>query len=380
MRLVSFNDGGALMHSVHESFASLLSLTLRGKTAIAALGPIYTADPAAALLVPFQRSAVESGWQVTADTLAPKEIAERTRRLRCEAAAKDLTLLFDQSDGFKELIEWTRAGLLLEICRANGINYTGRGLIQVPWRLNGTVTGRFGTEPVRGETAGSGWTFNPLSLGPNDRASIVPRGPGRRICVMDFRAMDLCSMVSLVPGLSLRYEQPESIEAMCGGVSVPGPSDRIVDLHAVTVRHLFGHDYSLHDFHRIRTHVKEQIFVHAYGGNSDLRRDFQQKLPELDWLRNKPHGEGARLVQSQSARAFRAALSEALPLLLQPEVMPLFTVHDELALEYSETHSSELAKVAMALEKGASQRIGMPYSVGVSTGLTYEEAKNNERT
>lgn len=372
MRLVSFNDGGALMHSVHDSFAGLLSLTLRGKTAIAALGPIYTADPAAGLLLPFIRSAVETGWQVDPDTLAPKEVLERARKLRREQTALNVTLLFDQSEGFKELIEWTRAGLVLEVCRANGVNYAGRGQIRVPWRLNGTVTGRFGTEPVRGD----GWTFNPLSLGPRDRVAITPRSPDRRIAVMDFRAMDLCSMVSLVPGLAAKYDQPEPVAVAWDGVPVPGPKNRIADLHAITVKHLFGHDYSLHDYPKIRAHVKEQIFVHAYGGNSDLRRDFQEKLPELDWLRQKPHGEGARLVQAQSARAFRAALSEALPLLLQPEVMPLFTVHDELALEYSETHSLELAKVAMALERGASQRIGVPYRVGVSTGLSYEEAKH----
>ena len=348
MRLVSFNDGGAVMHSVHDSFAGLLSLTLRGKTAIAALGPIYTTDPAAELLLPFTRSAVETGWQVDPDTLAPKEVLERARKLRREQTALNVTLLFDQSEGFKELIEWTRAGLVLEVCRANGVNYTGRGQIRVPWRLNGTVTGRFGTEPVRGD----GWTFNPLSLGPKDRVAIAPRSPDRRIAVMDFKAMDLCSMVSLVPGLRERYGDNE-------------------DRHAVTAAIMCGQNPSA----EMRALVKEQLFVHAYGGNSRFRTEFDHFIPELKWLRQQPHGEGARLVQAQSARAFRAALSEALPLLLQPEVMPLFTVHDELALEYSETHSLELVKVAMALERGASQRIGVPYRVGVSTGLAYEDAK-----
>lgn len=340
------------MHSVHDSFSPLLSLTLRGKQAIAALGPIYDSDPAADLLRPFHRSAAETGWNVGQETLSPEQVVGRVRRLR-QSAIPAASVVFDEDPGRVELVEWTRAGLVLEVCRANGINYSGRGLIRVPWRLRGTVTGRFGTEPVHGQLNGKEWTFNPLSLGPIDRVAIVPRVSGNRIAVLDFKAMDLCSMVSLVPGLRDRYGRHD-------------------DLHSVTAVIMCGLDPPP----EARDLIKEQIFVHAYGGNSPLRADFERFVPELDWLRRRPHGEGARLVQSQSSRAFRAALSKALPLLLGQSTMPMFTVHDELALEYSESHSNLLAGVAKALEEGATQRIGVPYRVGVSTGVTYEEAKH----
>lgn len=351
MRLASYPDGGAIYHSVHDSFASLLSLTLRGKHAVAAFGPIYERDPAAALLAPFLRSAADTDWSVDPFTLAPDSVTDRVRAVRREVLGA--IALFEDSDEFRELEEWTRAGLVLEICRAHGVPVAGRGLIRVPWRLRGTATGRFGTEPVRGETGGKAWTFNPLSLGPQERSLIVPSSFGRLISVLDFRAMDICSMVSLVPGLAARYEGAH-------------------DLHAVTATIMCGLDPPP----KARGLIKEQVFVHAYGGDSLLREDFDHFLPELKWLRAKPHGEGARLVQAQSARAFRAALSEALPLLLNDDVRPMFTVHDELALDHSELASDHVDLVATTLARGASQRIRVPYRVNVSTGLTYEDAKH----
>lgn len=348
MRLLTLPEGGAVYHCAHESFAALLSLTLRGKAAVAALGPIYHRDPAADILRPFLRSAEETRWPVDAQTLAHDQIKERARRVRIEAIPA-ATFLFPDDPDLVELIDWTRSGLLLEVCRARGVMLSRRGLVRVPWRLRGTVTGRFGVEPVRGD----GWTFNPLSLGPKDREEIVPNGPGRLISVLDFRAMDLCSMISFVPGLSARYGEAE-------------------DLHARTAQ-LLGISGEPDVCRRM---VKEQVFVHAYGGQSTLHDSFEARLPELSWLRDKPHGDGARLVQTQSARAFRAALSRALPLLLGEEVRPMFTVHDELALDHSEECSDRVAMVASAMAEAASQRIGVTYRVGVSTGSSYAEAKS----
>ena len=352
MRLFTFPDGGGAFHSAHDSFSGLLSLTLRGKRAVAALGPIYGIDPATELLAPFHRSVAESGWSCDASVLAPDSVMERARELR-RAAVPPSVVLFEGSSEFRELEEWTRAGLVMEVCRARGINLIERGLVRVPWNLRGTVTGRFGTEPVRGESGGLPWTFNPLSLGPADRLRIVPSGTKRLISVLDFRAMDLCSMVSLVPGLRERY-----------GLAV--------DLHVTTAVIMCG----LHPPPEARDLIKREVFVHAYGGESALRRDFEHLLPELGWLRVKSHGEGARLVQTQSARAFRAALSTALPLLLTDDVIPMFTVHDELVLDHYEECSDLVLGVSKAMEEGASQRIGVPYRVNVSRpGRTYEEAK-----
>lgn len=371
MRVMQLPDGTPVYHDIGESLVPVASLLLRDRPAIAALGPLYAEDPAAELLAPFRRTAEATGW-TAAKSLAPVWVWERARELRRERAASNIDLLFERST--RDLVDWTRAGLVLGYARHRGIRVKGRETIHVPWRLRGTVTGRFGTDPVRGE----GWTFNPLSLGPDDRWRIVPRSAGRRIAVLDFKAMDLCSMVSLVPGLARRYDNTAPRAAQTwDGTEVPLPDDvPAADMHAVTVRLLFGHDYSLHDFQDIRSLVKEQVFVHAYGGQSSLRREFERALPELDFLRRMEQGEAGRLVQTQSALAFRAALSRALPLLTGDDVCPLFTVHDELALDYSEGASEAVGAVAGAMEGGASSRIGVPYRVGLSTGASYEEAKN----
>lgn len=347
MRIVQLPDGTQVYHALDDSFIPALSLALHARPVITALGPIYETDPALELLAPFRRSELEAGWSCVR-ALAPDWIWEEARALRRAAVAR--ATLFDGD--VRELAEWTRAGLVHEIARVRGITVTGRGLLHVRWRLRGTVTGRFGAEPVRGPD----WSFNPLSLGPDERWRVRASSHDRRVAVLDFKAMDMCSMVSLVPGLAARYIDSR-------------------DLHATTVLHLFGQDYSLHDFPRLRDLVKQQIFVHAYGGQSELRADFERTLPELTWLRRLPHGEGARMVQAQSARAFRAALSRALPLLAGDRLVPMFTVHDELALDHLEGDSEGLALVAKAMEEGASERIGVPYRMGVCTGSTYEEAK-----
>lgn len=94
------------MHSVEGSFSPLLSLTLRGKRAVAALGPIYAEDPAGALLAPFIRSADVTGWRVSDETLAPDWVREKARDMRREGLLREsLDLLFEDSPGVRELEE-----------------------------------------------------------------------------------------------------------------------------------------------------------------------------------------------------------------------------------------------------------------------------------
>lgn len=347
MRVLQLPDGTPVYHDLGESLVPLTSLLLRDRPAIVALGPLYGEDPAGSLLAPFRMTAEATGWTTT-KSLAPEWVWERARELRRLAIAGSIELLFDRD--VADLVDWTRAGVVLGYAQHRGVRVKGRGLIHVPWRLRGTVTGRFGTDPVRGP----GWTFNPLSLGPEDRCVIVPRAEGRRIAVLDFRAMDLCSMVSIVPGLADRYRGHED------------------DMHLWTAVTLYG---AVPPPER-RDEAKRELFVYTYGGRSMLEGRLAYHFPELDKLRRLPHGEAGRRVQAQSALAFRAGLSRALPLLTGDDVVPVFTVHDELALDYSERASDRLGGVAKALEDGASQRIGVPYRVGLSTGLSYEEAKH----
>ncbi len=338
-------------HDITGSFGVLLRDALNGKRVAVGLGPIYAADTAIDILLPFQRSARETGWDTGDElVLAPDFILERARASRAVAVIEQITQakLLD----LDIINEWTRAGLVLEVARRHGIHYRARTPIHVPWKLNGTVTGRFGTEPVRGV----GWTFNPLSLSEEDRRAIRPSASERHIAVMDFRAMDLCSMTSLVPGLAEKYGDH-------------------YDLHQRTAELLLPNEPITP---AIRDIFKKNMWVYAYGGSVEpaIRDLYDRRLPEIKlWFGSMPHGDGARKIQSLSSVAFRAGLSKALPLLVGFNTVPMFTVHDELTLDVSEVGLDQLVGVSKALEEGASQRIGRPYRVGTKTGYTYEEAK-----
>lgn len=338
----------------------MIRRAVAGQPVIAAHGPIYEEDPADQLMVPFKRSARETDWQgLDEPSLVPESTLDRMRSVRDESVGR-IAGSMDFDHGIMDLIDWTRAGLILEIARRAGINVNGRGIMRPEWRLKGTVTGRFGCEPVRGEEGGVRWAFNPLSLGPDDRRRIHPSDAVRHIAVLDFKAMDLCSMLSLVPGMSERYQDAPDPHLRTAEIITEGMGDPSLSLWS------------------IRDAAKREIFVHAYGGESAIKEELAHYLPELDRLREMPPGEAGRMVQSQSALAFRAALSRALPHIVSESIhyLPMFTVHDELVLDCSEIGIDRIDGVVSLLEAGASERIGVPYRVGVSTGYTYEEAKS----
>ncbi len=339
-------------HDVHGSFSELLRDALNDKYVFVGMGPVYAEDPGLQYLAPFIRSANETCWKIDdEESLAPDWVLEQV----CAARSAEV---YGASIDIDIANEWTRAGLILEIARIRGIHVAGRGVIHVPWKLNATITGRFGTEPVRGMIGGSNWTFNPLSLSVDDRWRIRPSDACRNIVVIDFRAMDLCSMISLVPGLAERYGNAYDLHTRTAEILLPN--------HQITSA--------------TRDILKQQLFVHAYGGKAEpaIMNLFNQRIPELaSWFNSMPHGEGARKVQSQSAIAFRAALSRALPFFVGEHVIPMFTVHDEIVLDASDVGLDNIKQITKALEEGASQRIGRPYNVKVSTGYTYQEAKDS---
>ncbi len=322
----------------------MLRLALNGVPVIAAHGPIYDTDPAGDVLAPFIRSATESGWPISDEgMLVPDHVLERVRRMRTEAL--DVERFESAHD---DLVDWARAGLVLEVSRRHGIVAMGRGTLRPSWKLCGTVTGRFGVDPVRGP----GWTFNPHSLGPDDRRRIRPSDHTRMIAVLDFRGMDVCSMISIVPGLS---------DVFSGH---PDPHQRTADLTGLA-----------------RENAKAGFLSWAYGASFAasplVGRTFDESFPQVrDFTRGMEHGDFPRMVQMTSALAFRAALSRALPMLVGNNHVPMFTVHDELVLDCSEIGLDSIGQLVHILESGASDRIGVSYRVGVSTGYTYEEAKS----
>lgn len=322
-------------HSARLDFGNLLRRALHGGQVYAALGPIYDVDPAAEIMAPFIRSAREIGidpdW-LSISSLAPEQKAQTAISARKQAIEA-------WSDGKSELdwtdVEhWTRAGLVLEIASRIGIPLAEGTKAHVKWKLRGTVTGRFGVESEGG--------LNPLVIHKDKRHRICP-GSGRHVAVLDFRAMDLCSIVSLFPTLSDLYAGTD-------------------DLHGRTAE-LVGVE---------REVAKKELFVFAYGGHSSYEQEFRRRMPEVYAERGPAL---ARKVQERSAIAFKAGLSRALPLLWGNLVRPMFTVHDELVLDVLSEHVDGTTSVAKALEDGASERIGRAYKVGVKFGSSYGEAK-----
>lgn len=344
MRLgASFGPDIPVYHSVRDDFGDLLRACLKDERVGIATGPLYQIDPAAEMLRPFERSAFETDYgDLSEEQLAPDAVLDQARIVRTAA------VLGKEIGSPDEFVDWARAGLVHEIARRRGLHVGGRGILHVSWKLNATVTGRFGAETVHGK----GWAFNPLSMGPEDRRRVRPSDHTRHVAVLDFKAMDVCSMSAIVPGLA----------ELLGGH--PDPYQRIAELAKTTLD---------------RDRVKLNFLTWAYGGvvDPDVLDQFWYHLrPVHDFTVRLPHGEFPRMVQSVSAIAFRAGLSRALPLLTGDHFIPMLTVHDELALDVSEVGLDRIKEVSMALEAGASERVGRPYRVGVKTGYTYEEAKN----
>lgn len=325
----------SVYHSVREDFFHLIKSAIKKEgLSIAALGPIYAEDPAAALIAPFIRSAQEIGLDADAvKVLAPEWATKKINELR-QNAIQEWGVKASERD-WQDVLDWTRAGLVLEIASRIGIPLRNGTRVHVKWKLRGTITGRFGVEHG---------SFNPLTIPREQRGRIVPDEAGRDVAVLDFRAMDLCSIISLFPSIADRYGRSE-------------------DPHQTTAD-LVGVD---------REVAKKELFVFAYGGNSPYHREFSERLPELVPVRGP---DLARRVQETSAIAFRAGLSHALPHLFGGGVRPMFTVHDELVLDREVDRPVD--DVVAALERGASERIGFPYSVGMKVGRDYGEAKAKE--
>lgn len=317
-------------HSVREDFGQLMRAALHGNIVYAANGPIYSVDPAESALAPFVRSAKESGRDpdmLSIIELVPPQLVEKITLLRRDAVAA-------WNGDWQNVEQWTRAGLVLETASRRGVSFRDGTTAHVKWKMRGTTTGRFGVEHGG---------FNPMVIPRDKRSCIVPSDRERAVVVIDFRSMDLSSMVSVVPGLADKYIGCE-------------------DLHARTAE-LVGID---------RDVAKKELFVHAYGGHSSYAKRFEERLPELTARKG---ADLARLVQTTSATAFKAGLSKALPLLVGDSVRPMFTVHDELTLDVLTDALPTVKHVSKAMEDGASERIGVTYRTESTVGRDYAEAK-----
>ncbi len=350
---------------------TLLGSALSGQRIVAAHGPIYEDDPAATILAPFSRSSAAAGWSPELmPAIAPDWVITLARKARTDAVRTWSSETRATSGWLEMLDEWARAGLVLEIASRLGVHVMGLGVAHVGWRLKGSETGRFGASPepnLRSHTWPGG--FSPLTIPDHCRHMVVPSGPDRRVCVIDFKAMDLVSMLSFDRDLAIRYgdhddQYARTVELLFG----PGQAPTIQTSEST-------YDVTETD-DDVRNIVKREIFVHVYGGSSILSSQFDEMIPELSGIRSLGIG-AVHKIQTRSSQAFRAGLSRALPLLISGDVRPMFAVHDEIVLDVLSGHESRAEEVAMALEAGASERIGRPYKTRVSWGATYEEAKGS---
>ena len=338
-------DGTTIYHSVASSLGKMLEEVIHGRPVIAAHGPLYSDDPAKDRLAPFVNSAERSGWKVDeGDGLAPDHVMAAVLQDRWGSAVKALDSIEDQG----EILDWSRAGLVLELGSRWGITIRGRGQVHPVPKLRGSTTGRFGYE---GTYVGA-WRWNPLTIPENERQFVVPSDVGRKIAVIDFRGIDVCSMISLSPGLRDRYGE-------------------IDDPHVRTAELLLGHFPTK----QVRDAVKEETFIYAYGGETVLERLFDEAIPELRVFRKMEPGEAGRKVQERSARTFRSALSEALPSLIRTECRPMFVVHDELVLDVLEGREQMAMETLDLMERGASRSSGIRHVAGITWGRDYSEAK-----
>ncbi len=335
--------GATIFHDVAGSLGVMLERALVNHPVIAALGPIYEIDPAHETLVPFLKTAATTGWTIADERgLAPRRVLEMARELRFSAAVNGIV------GDISALVDWTRAGVVLELGSHWGITLCGVGNVHPKPRLKGSVTGRFGYEGVISPGRAK---WNPMTIPSDDRWRVVPSGPGRRIVVIDFRAMDLCSMVCLVPELREQYKTDVT--------------------HERTARILISRDPEPNEI----STIKRETFTYAYGGTTLLADAFYTRFPGLAALHQMPKGEAGRMVQERSAVTFRAALSRALPALISPECRPMFTVHDELVLDVTDRRSDLAERVCDLMEEGATEATGVVHTVRLSWGNDYESAK-----
>lgn len=349
MILENVRDGFVVAHDLSDfdSFSILMKRALENQNIGVALGPLYDKDPAVSIIEAFKRSATESNWNCTPAQMFPEEVNSRIKSIREAAVANivdDITLN-----------QWARAGLVLEIASIYGINI-GIRKIHPRWKLNGTVTGRFGcsTEQIVSAWDNEMWYFSPLTIPEAKRNLIVPSSKDRRIATIDFNGIDVCSMFAIAKSVPKEYEDCD-------------------DIHRATAKILFETNDPT-DLNRDVSKI--EIFKYAYGGHTEYMNLFAKKLAQLSMFRDMPPGEAGKLVQSVSAIAFRAALSKALPSLTSLDVKPMFTVHDELVLDYSRGHEDKVLEVSKQMELGATEMNLFPYRTRVKlNGKHYGEVK-----
>lgn len=317
--------------------------------AMAADRIIYEKDPASSFLDPFRRSQDYSGYgPLDPEALAPKWALERADEIRNDLGSY---LLESKAVNIQSAIRCTRALLVHVIASKAGWRFDGE-IFHPDWWANGTETGRFGVSSFKRIRASRVRSISPHRIWEEDRCFVVPSAPDRQIAVLDFKAMDLGSMISMVPELLQRYQSL-------------GP---ITDLHQRTAE-LLGENVT-------REQAKLELFRHAYGGKSELAQLFRDRIPELVWFSSEPAANAGRAVQTKSSEVFKSALSRALPLLTSLEAVPMFTVHDELVLDVEGGRNGAVwaSEVAHEMERGAAE-LGSPCKVEVKIGSDYGAAK-----
>lgn len=338
--MILFEHDSPVYHSVDEDFNRMIDCAVNGKNVYAALGPIYKTDPAKSVVDPFILSAKNSFYKsLSDDLLFPADAYERIKSIRNSAIDRS-------SLNFQEINEWTRAGLFLHIASKYGVKIAKYGMIHPKWNLNATETTRFGVETVKIKDR----SINLLSLNDDIRNHIIPSDSIREIAVLDFIAIDFCSIEVLFGIKRETFDPYESIA---------------IKLNCE------------------RKEAKVAFLSWCYGSTAieqNKRLILEKSFPSIaEEIKKNEHGFVARLVQTASASIFRTALSSILPKVYNSiDFIPMFTVHDEIVLDISPRaiDMGLLDDIKSTIENAVNIKSNYQYCIRISTGYTYGEAKN----
>lgn len=275
--------------------------------------------------------------------LAEEIVTERKKRIE-ESSLLEIRGIRERTD----------AEIILCDCERRGFR-VGEEYVYPQFNFNRSKTGRF---TATTSYLKNGQPFNCMSIHKEKRALVLPR-PGMMMATFDMNAIDARSIVSRSPEASERFGQSE-------------------DVYSAIYKSITGSDPSAEE----RAQFKSDFYPNVYAANRP-DNEFTQKTKWIDELRETFINENARdkghsislWAQEESTKTFCAAISSAFKLLMSTDVYPMFTVHDELVVEYMIGREEILDFIKNKMEDGASRFSGIKQIVKYKTGKSYQECK-----
>lgn len=324
-------------HSIRQNQYEVFNDLKNNKNFIVCSGPVYKTDPAASLIEPFIKSCEISNYKFD-ESIIPKGIQQSFNDNRKSYIEKSI----NQND-INNLLNWSLYAAVLENAYINGVS-VGINKLHVDYVLNNTITSRDGYVTTH--------DFNPHFITNEFSHYIKPSDYLRNVVILDFKAMDVFSMMTLFPSVSKFFEDTND------------PYSVISSMCSIE-----------------RKEAKISFLKWAYGGkiSSDIEVKFINNFNEIfECSRKLQHGEFARTVQTVSSIIFRASIaSVAKELIFSKHFIPMFTIHDSIILDTSDYGIENIKTVIDKMEQKTFTESGIKYRISLNCGYTYFEAKNS---